>query len=82
MLVIGGLVFHAEHQALVDGVWMDSEGEPSEFQSILDGAYFTLVVVSTIGYCDMAVKTPLGKCVASLGGAAETRPTAHRPHAC
>ena len=60
------LLFHAERgEEVHDGVWM-SGGKQATFQSILDAAYFALVTVSTVGYGDMVVTTPLGKMVASL----------------
>lgn len=39
LIVVGGLVFHAERgQDVRDGVWVTADGEEAAFQSILDAA--------------------------------------------
>lgn len=88
LLIVGGLVFHAETGELktidwsvVDGeradgllspqerekVWLSPGGEePSDFQSIMGAAWWTLVTVTTVGYGDMVPETWVGRLIASV----------------
>ncbi len=76
LLIVGGLVFHAERGSGPDvlspaGSWIDEHGEESTFQSIPDGAWWCLVTVTTVGYGDQVPRTFLGKliaCFAMLSG--------------
>ena len=68
LLVLGGLMFHAEKGVrVVDGHWVDADGATSGYQSIPDAAYWCLVTVTTVGYGDLVPLTPMGKRIASVG---------------
>ena len=83
LLIVGGLVFHAElgggelDGRSDDGVWCNGDPvngvceEVAVFQSIPDAAWWTLVTVTTVGYGRQVPETVLGKliaCFAMLSG--------------
>jgi voltage-gated potassium channel len=67
LLIVGGLVFHAErgHGPLRDGKWYFDNDTVAEFQSIPDAAWFALVTVTTVGYGREVPVTPMGKLITS-----------------
>ena len=71
LVIIGGLVFHAERgdrplDLSDDGKWQTYDGEDAVFQSIPDAAWWTLVTVTTVGYGKQVPVTFLGKLIASV----------------
>lgn len=68
LLIVGGLVFHAERGELSGNIWLAAGGGnvPSQFQNIIDAAWWTLVTVTTVGYGDKVPMTGLGRLIASF----------------
>jgi voltage-gated potassium channel Kch len=46
------------------GVWTQSNGKVAVIQSIPDGFWYTIVTLTTVGYGDISMETPLGRILA------------------
>ena len=70
LIIVGGLVFHAERgngdQLPENGVWLRADRQPAEFQSIPDAAWWALVTITTVGYGDSIPQTGFGKLIAGV----------------
>ena len=70
LVVVGGLVFHAERgngpSSPKNGTWYREDGKRAVFQSIPDAAWFTLVTLTTVGYGEEVPHTWMGRLVAAL----------------
>lgn len=69
LVIIGGLVFHAERGSLSSSgdAWLaagedQEDGELSQFQNIADAAWWTLVTVTTVGYVCGCHPIPAERC--------------------
>jgi hypothetical protein len=67
-LIFASLLFNAEKGDLntETNQYVDSDGNPSQFQSIPDTMWCILVTMTTVGYGDMVPVTKAGKVVATL----------------
>lgn len=72
LVIVGGLVFHAERgngpNEVVNStsglMWVRADAKPAVFQSIPDAMWWALVTVTTVGYGEEVPATLLGKLVA------------------
>jgi len=41
-------------------MYLGADGEPTDFQSIVDGVYFSIIAATAVGYGDIIPETPSG----------------------
>ena len=74
-LIMGALVFYAENflactytvtnMETGEGIWLYESGDASPYQSVLDGMYWAVITLTTVGYGDKFPLSWLGQMIAS-----------------